>query len=35
MAIENSVSKVFLSTFVASINVFDCRQPGVNNESAD
>ena len=30
MAIENSVSNDFLSTFVDSINVFDCRLPCVN-----
>ena len=29
MAIENSVSNDFLSSFVDSINVFDCRLPGV------
>ena len=29
MAIENSVSNEFLSTFVDSIDVFDCRLPGV------
>ena len=29
MTIENSVSNDFLSTFVDSINVFDCRLPGV------
>ena len=29
MAIENSVSIDFLSTFVDSINVFDCRQSDV------
>ena len=29
MAIENSVSKDFSSTFVDSINFFDCRLPGV------
>ena len=29
MAIENSVSNNFLFYFVASINVFDCRLPGV------
>ena len=29
MAIENSVSNDFLSTFVDSINVFDCCQSGV------
>ena len=29
MAIENSVSNDFLSTFVDSTNVFDCRLPGV------
>ena len=30
MSIENSVSNDFLSTFVNSINIFDCRQSGVN-----
>ena len=29
MAIENLVSNDFLSTFVDSINVFDCRLSGV------
>ena len=29
MAIENSVSNYFWSTFVDSINVFDCRLSGV------
>ena len=29
MAIENSVSNDFSSTFVDSINFFDCRLPGV------
>ena len=29
MAIENSVSNDFLSTFVESINIFDCRLPSV------
>ena len=29
MAIENTVSNNFLSTFVDSINVFDCRLSGV------
>ena len=29
MAIEKSVSNEFLFTFVDSINVFDCRLPGV------
>ena len=29
MAIENSVSNDFLSTFVDSIDVFDCHLPGV------
>ena len=29
MAVENSVSNDFLSSFVARINVFDCRLPGV------
>ena len=29
MAIENSVSNDFGYTFAASINVFDCRLPGV------
>ena len=29
MAIENPVSNDFLSTFVDSINVFDCRLSGV------
>ena len=29
MAIKNSVSNVFWSTFVDSINAFDCRLPGV------
>ena len=29
MAIENSVSNYSLSTFVDSINVFDCRLSGV------
>ena len=33
MAIENSVSNDFLSIFVASINVFDCRLPGVRNQT--
>ena len=32
MTIKNSVSNDFLSTFVDSINVFDCRLPGVNME---
>ena len=30
MAIKNSVTSDFLSTCVDSINVFDCRLPGVN-----
>ena len=30
MAIKNFVSNDFLSTFVDSINVFDCRLPGVS-----
>ena len=30
MAIENSDSNDFLSTFVDTINVFDCRLPGVD-----
>ena len=30
MAIENSVSNNYLSTFVDSINVFDCHKFGVN-----
>ena len=29
MAIENSVSNDFLSLFVDSIDIFDCRLPGV------
>ena len=29
MTIKNSVSYDFLSTFVDSIDVFDCRLPGV------
>ena len=29
MAIENSVSNDFLSTFIDSINIFDCRLSGV------
>ena len=29
MAIENSVSNNFLSKFVDSVNVFDCRLSGV------
>ena len=29
MAIENSVSNNFLSTFLDSIGIFDCRLPGV------
>ena len=29
MAIENSVSNDFLSTFLDSIGVFNCRLPGV------
>ena len=29
MAIENFVSNDFWSTFLDSINVFDCRLPGV------
>ena len=29
MATENSVSNDFLSTFIDSINVFDCCLPGV------
>ena len=33
MAIENSVSNDFLSIFVASIKVFDCRLPGVRNQT--
>ena len=28
MAVENSVSNDFLSTFVDGIDVFDCRLPG-------
>ena len=32
MAIKNSVSNDFLSTFVDSINVLDCRLPGVMQE---
>ena len=31
MAIENSVSTYFCSTFVDNINVFDCRLSGVLN----
>ena len=31
MAIENSVSNDFWSTCIDSIDVFDCRLPGVNN----
>ena len=31
MAIENTVSSDFLSTFVDSINVFDCHLTGVVN----
>ena len=30
MAIENSVSIDFSSTFLDSIGVFDCRLPGVS-----
>ena len=30
MAIKNTVSNDFLSMFVDSINVFDCRLSGVN-----
>ena len=30
MAIENSVSNIFLSRFVDSINIFDCRLFGVD-----
>ena len=30
MTIENSVSNDFFSTFLDSIDVFDCRLPGVN-----
>ena len=33
MAIENSASYNFLSTFVDSIDVFDCRLPGVVTHS--
>ena len=29
MAIKNSISNDFLSTFIDSIDVFDCRLPGV------
>ena len=29
MTMENSVSNDFLSTFIDSIDVFDCRLPGV------
>ena len=29
MAIKNSVSNNFLSTFVDSIDIFDCHLPGV------
>ena len=32
MAIENSVSIDFLSTFVDIINVFDCRLSGVETK---
>ena len=32
MAIEKSVSNYFCVTFVDSINVFDCRIPGVENK---
>ena len=36
MARKNFVSNDFLSTFVDSSNVFDCRLPGVNrSESVD
>ena len=35
MAIKNSVSNDFLSTFVDSINVFDCRLPGVTKVTLD
>ena len=31
MAIENSVSNYFWSTFVDNIDVFDCHQSGVNS----
>ena len=30
MAIENTVSIDFLSTFLDSIGIFDCHLPGVN-----
>ena len=30
MTIENSVSNDVLSTFIDSVNVFDCRLSGVN-----
>ena len=32
MAIENSVSNDFISTFVDSINIFDCHLPAVYSE---
>ena len=32
MSIKNSVSNNFLSTFVDSINIFDCYLSGVNTE---
>ena len=34
MAIENSVSNDFLSTFLDSIGVFDCRLPDVLNHAS-
>ena len=34
MAIKNSVSNDFLSTFINSINVFDCHLSGVSLEAA-
>ena len=35
MAIENYVSNDFLSTFVDSINVFDCRISGVDKDTGN
>ena len=35
MAIKNSASKYFLSTFANSINVFDCNLPGVLLQTID
>ena len=35
MAIENTVSIDFLSTFLDSIGAFDCRLPGVRTPAAE